>query len=389
MNQEKLYFVWAQQALGYGSEKLRSVIDVFSSVRDFYQASDNEIIHSGIFTKRQIENIKKTSLEKAENILLNCEKLGIDIVTFLDEDYPKVLREIYNPPVVLYTKGKKLALNNNLAICVVGSRNATDYGCDVTFDFAYQLAKNGITIISGGARGIDTIALKAALKAGNTDVICVCATGLDVCYPKENEDLYKLLQENGSMVSEFPPGIKALPRYFPIRNRIMSGMSNGILVVEASLKSGAIITTSLALEQGRDVFAVPGSIRSEYSAGTNLLIKDGAIPATEVSDILQVYGVNSNGQENDEESLLNNKKSFENVLDKKQTLKDSKNTLKELPENISENAKRLYNELTETPKDISELAENLEMNIISAQTAAMELLILGTIKDNAGLGYSK
>ncbi len=383
MNENKLYFIWLQKALGYASEKLPAVISTFGSAEAFYKATYEQRAKTGVFTAKQLDNISSTKLHDAQQILDSCEKLNIDVICFEDENYPAQLKEIYNPPAVIYTKGKTLKLAGKKLLSVVGSRNATNYGYDIAFRFAHELSKSGLSIVSGGANGIDTMSLKGALNAQKTDVICVVATGLDICYPKANDALYEMIEKHGTMVSEFPPGVKALPAYFPIRNRIISGISKAVLIVEAAKKSGAIITANLALEQGREVFAVPGSINSQSSKGTNMLIKDGATPATDIDDILEVYSLESSREKfimrnderlNFEEIYLNKdemlKKEFKIQKKFKETMVE-KTSLK----NLSDNAKKLYDILTSEAVPIDELAKKTQMDIINAQTAAMELLL--------------
>ena len=206
---------------------------------------------------------------------------GIEIKTIkiTDEKYPKLLKEIYDPPKCLYTIGN-IEIFNNLSIAIVGCRDATDYGRKATKYFAYNLAKENVTIISGLAKGIDSFAHIGTLQAkGKT--IAVVGNGLDIIYPKENEQLAKeIIKNGGAIISEYPIGTQPKKEHFPARNRIISGLSTGVIVVEAKEKSGALITADFAVEQGRNVYAVPGNINSLNSVGTNNLIKDGAIPVT-------------------------------------------------------------------------------------------------------------
>lgn len=203
------------------------------------------------------------------------KKNNIDIISIEDKQYPNILKEIYDPPICLYIRGNKEILNNK-SISIVGCRKATDYGRKVARDFAYNLSKQDINIISGLAIGIDSEAHLGAVEA-NKKTVAILGNGLDTVYPKENIILsQKILDSGGAIISEYPLGTKPKKENFPARNRIISGMSNGLLVIEAKEKSGTLITVDFALEQGRDVFVVPGNIVSENSAGTNDLIKQGA-----------------------------------------------------------------------------------------------------------------
>lgn len=203
------------------------------------------------------------------------KKNNIDIISIEEKQYPNILKEIYDPPICLYIRGNKEILNNK-SISIVGCRKATDYGRKVARDFAYNISKQDINIISGLAIGIDSEAHLGAVEA-NKKTIAVLGNGLDTIYPKENINLsQKILDSGGTIISEYPLGTKPKKENFPARNRIISGMSSGLLVVEAKEKSGTLITVDFALEQGRDVFVIPGNIVSENSVGTNDLIKQGA-----------------------------------------------------------------------------------------------------------------
>ena len=215
------------------------------------------------------------------NIKLNINK--IKRVKLGDINYPEKLMHIYGKPQELYVLGNEKLLNEK-SIAIVGCRNASEYGMKNAYKFAYELAKKGICIVSGFARGIDTYSHKGAIGAkGNT--IAVLGCGLDVVYPPENYELYKhILINNGAIITEYPLGSKPEKYHFPARNRIISGLSDGVLVVEAKKRSGTLITVEHALEQGKNVYAIPGNITSDNSYGTNELIKEGAIPVTRIED---------------------------------------------------------------------------------------------------------
>lgn len=210
----------------------------------------------------------------------------IKIIPIENSKYPKLLRQIYDPPKVLYVKGNAEILNDT-SVAIIGCREASEYGINCSEYFSYNLAKAGINIVSGLARGIDSFAHIGALKAkGKT--IAVVACGLDIVYPKENIILEEqIIKNDGAIISEYPLNTKPERHHFPSRNRIISGISKGVIVVEAKEKSGSLITVDFAVEQGKEVFAVPGNINSRNSIGTNELIKDGGIPVCNYKDILQ------------------------------------------------------------------------------------------------------
>jgi DNA processing protein len=272
-----------------GPVRVRALLDRFGTPETILHASRGELMRVDGVGEEVARNITswrdKIDLD-AE--LARIEKASISIVTRDDAIYPKNLREIYDPPLVLYVKGT-LKENERMAIGVVGSRRTTLYGQEMSRKLAFQLARLGIAVISGLARGIDTEAHKGALQAkGRTVAVIGC--GIDSVYPPENAKLAEqVVATGGAIVTEFPFGVKPDRQNFPMRNRIISGWSLGVLVVEANLKSGALITAKQAYEHGREVFAVPGRADSILSRGTNKLIKDGAKLTEDVEDILSEF----------------------------------------------------------------------------------------------------
>lgn len=225
-------------------------------------------------------------LNKANDEMERLEALGMNVMTLRDENYPPLLREIYDPPIVLYIRGDLEQAGRLPCIAVVGSRRASTYGVNAAQSLARDIAGSGLTIISGLARGIDAAAHRGALEAGGYTV-AVVGTGLDITYPKEHRKLQDEIAERGAVISEFPLGTPPLPQNFPYRNRILSGLSLGVLIVEAAEHSGSLITARMAYEQGREVFAVPGNITSQNSFGPNYLIKDGAKLVQQWRDVIE------------------------------------------------------------------------------------------------------
>lgn len=282
------YWIWLQQSLGYGSHKINVIRRFYSSIVDFYNAGKHDWERCGCFTKRELEKLYENTLDETEEIIDRCELLGYNILTPDSEDYPIQLKEIYDPPAVLYVNGELPPMGNTLSIGVVGTREATPSGKKLAYSISFDLAKAGVNIISGGALGIDSSAHKGALDAGGKTV-CVLGCGLNYNYLMSNAGLRADIAENGAVISEYPPNLAPYRNSFPKRNRIISALSQGILVVEAGKNSGALITAANAAEQNRDVFAVPGNPSSFLSAGTNELIKQGATPVTNAYDILGEY----------------------------------------------------------------------------------------------------
>ena len=235
-----------------------------------------------------LRRLKNKNLKRAENVLKATTDAGAEVVTYEDIRYPDLLRSIHNPPLVLYVKGEIMNWDRILGIGVVGTRKCTEYGIKATNMIAGDLAACGVTVIAGMARGIDSVAHSAALSAENK-TIAVLGNGLDVVYPPENKELMEQIAENGTLITEYPPGTDSYGKNFPWRNRIISGLSRGILVTEAPKKSGALITADYALEQGKDIFAVPGSIFKKESEGTNKLLASGAKAVISAKDILDEY----------------------------------------------------------------------------------------------------
>jgi len=272
---------------GIGSRRFYSLIERFQNPRNVWESSNTEIFRmSGVIGRKAAENIiqykENGLLETARKILCSPE---LSVYVLEDAEYPSQLKSIYDPPPVLYCKGQ-LPKPDQALISIVGSRRASRYGLQMAEKIAYDLALAGVGIVSGLARGIDTAAHRGALKA-NGYTLGVLGSGVDVVYPPENKGLVQQMQEQGAVISEYPLGTYPLAGNFPARNRIISGLSQGVLVIEAGSRSGALITVDFALEQGRDVFALPGNINSPFSQGTNQLLKEGAKLVTSAEDILE------------------------------------------------------------------------------------------------------
>jgi DNA processing protein len=272
-----------------GNARIRSLLDYLGDPEQVWSASCNQLsIVPGIGRNLAVhisDSCRKIPLEKEWEKL---HKFGINLVGIIDDDYPDSLRHIYNPPVILYYKGN-LSLQDRSSIAIVGSRKASYQGIRSTEQITRGLVSAGFSVVSGLARGIDTAAHRAAVESGGRTV-AVLGSGLNVIYPRENRMLAEKIQDAGMIISEYPLDTPPHAGNFPQRNRIISGLSLGVLVVEAGEKSGALITADFALEQGRDVFALPGNINSNVSKGSNNLIKQGAKLVTEVNDILEEYG---------------------------------------------------------------------------------------------------
>ncbi len=282
------YWLWLTVGRNLSAMKLFSVIEYFGTPENAWLASEDDFASVNLLTEQDRSLFMDKSFGKAETVEAICAQKGIEILTFGDAKYPDRLRNIPAPPLVLYIRGTLPAIDDIPAVAVVGTRKASPYGIGVTNKICYELAKLGMTVISGLADGIDGAAHSAALKAGGL-TLGVIGCGADVVYPAKNEWLYKELAEKGAIISEYPPGTPPEGMNFPVRNRIMSGLALGVLVVEAPRRSGALITASCALEQNRDVFAIPGPLGAINSEGCNELIRDGAGLVTCAQDLVSEY----------------------------------------------------------------------------------------------------
>ena len=272
-------------APGVGNATIRDLVQYYGSAQKVFTLTKPELMSCGLSeaVAAKIFEFDRDKFLKSEYNLI--QQNGVEVITRKDPDYPELLKEIPDVPAVLYIKGNRAFLKNT-AIAMVGSRQASVYGLSVAEKFARQLAEYGITIISGLARGIDTASHRGCLLGGGTTV-AVVGCGLAQIYPPENKGMFEQIVEKGVIISEFPMQMPPLAQNFPRRNRIISGLSLGVIVVEAALKSGALVTASMALEQGREVFAIPGSIDRPNAQGVNALIKQGAKLTSSVADILE------------------------------------------------------------------------------------------------------
>jgi len=331
--------------------KLDEPKDVFSLKAKELKTIFGENIGEKVFSKRN-------SSEFLTELKL-IEKEKIDILAILDREYPSLLTEIYDPPLLLYLKGRKECLSKK-CLAIVGSRRASFYGLSSAEKFAYSLAYLGLVVVSGLARGIDTSAHKGALSAGG-ETVGVLGSGLLNIYPKENTSLASQIIERGCLISEFPLTKPPFRENFPRRNRVISGLSLGVLVVEATQRSGALITANFALEQGREIFALPGSYNSPQSKGVHSLIKQGAKLVDCVEDILEELNIELGSSH--------------------QSLKTSLN--------LSEKENRVFNLIDKGVKDIETLSQQSQLERSSLYQVLLSLTIKGLIKELPGKVYMK
>lgn len=361
---KKIYSIWFH-CLGISNQVKFKLYDRFKSFEDIFKLSSMAYQALGL-NDMQIEKIitSKWHIEDLKHQLMQMYEQGIQVIDITEEFYPKSLRDIDSPPVVLFARGN-IATLNKPSIAIVGARKCSEYGFTIAKKLGKELAQRGIVIVSGMALGIDEAAHRGALETGET--VAVLGTGVNVCYPKQNYELYKKIPIKGCMLSEYLPQTKVMPFQFPQRNRIISGMSIGTILVEAAERSGSLITADLALEQNKLVFAVPGNVSSKLSMGTNYLIQQGAklvIDTTDILDELPEYI-------------------------KKELDKDYKNLTKVDCNLLDKVEIMVYDCLSWQPKARNELITNASLSNETINTILLKLEIKGLIQRLPGNRYMR
>ena len=380
---EKLHWLWLSSLKGFGSVTMLKYLRAFNNVTELYDASPRDLERIEGATKAEIKALGNKSLKKAEEIAEECRMREVRILPIDDPDYPTWLRTIYDPPCVLYVRGELPDLNRRVGLAVVGTRRASKYGLDCASSFAAELAEAGAVVISGLAEGIDSAAVSAAIKAHGT-VIGVLGTGVDRAFPTWNAPLHRETAQNGALVSEYPPGTPSTRGSFPARNRIIAGLSRGVLVVEAPMKSGSLITAARALEEGRDVFAIPGRIDDPNFRGSNALLRDGAVIALEPDDVINYVNASLPAElalksrkkplEESSEPDPGRQKASKKEVDKPESLEYI--DLKEKLGAFSDSESRVLTALNAGRKSAAELSEELKMQMQDV-LAALTMLEIG------------
>ena len=361
-----------------------------------YESGKKAWLESGLFSEKTLEKLVSSSPSETYHVIKACKDIGWHIVTYEDECYPALLRQIKNYPLVLYVYGDKEVLKTQFAIGIVGTRNATEYGSQAAMNLSYNLASAGAVIVSGGALGIDSCAHEGAIKAGGK-TIAVLGNGLGSSYLRQNENLRDSIAQNGAVITELLPFTDPSRTTFPVRNRLISGISRGLLVVEAGEKSGSLITAGYAAEQGRDIFAVAGSIFSNGYNGTNNLIRDGAKSVFSANDILEVYAerfsryinINTTAErlaETEKQVYEKPAEIKEKKIEKKEETKNA--VLPEIPDFLSDNAKKLVQFISEEEKTADKLSDDSGMSISDVLSALTELEMFSVIEMHSGKRYT-
>ncbi len=365
MAEDLLYWLALSLTPGVGSVLFKRLLDPFKNPEAVFKASLKDLVEVEGVGERIAKEIQKGPCEeKAKRELVLLEEAGGKILTFQDPLYPGRLKEIYDPPPLLYLKGE-LKERDDLALSIVGSRRTTPYGRWITEKMSQEIARQGVTIVSGMARGIDSVAHLGAISGGGR-TLAVLGCGIDVVYPPENRSLYRQIIEHGAVLSEFPMGSPPEGIHFPRRNRIISGLSIGVVVVQASDESGSLITADYALEQGREVFAIPGNVGADGSRGTNRLIKEGAKLVESSEDIL-------------EEILPQWKREKEEGLSRAPSPE----------EDLSKEEKIICGVLADSPVHIDEIIRESQLDPGSVSSLLMNLELRGFVTQWPGKCFTK
>ncbi|MFC1492579.1 DNA-processing protein DprA [candidate division KSB1 bacterium] len=355
-----------------GPARIRNLISAFGSIGDIQSSTTKDLCRldgfDEILSKKVLNGIRqnlkdKSYSEKIEKQIDLAEKYKSEILTILDSTYPENLKSIYDAPVVLYIRGS-IQTEDEFSIAVVGSRNVSEYGTLTAERIASDLAVKGITVVSGMATGIDSYAHWGCLRSGGR-TIAVLGNGLDYVYPSANKKLYDEIVENGAVISEYPFGTKPLKDNFPGRNRIISGLSLGTLIVEASKRSGALITAKYALEQNKEVFAIPGNVSSSRSEGTNMLIRDCAAKLVLTADDILTE--------------------LEPKLSKLNFIRQERDS--SLNINISESEKRVYHLIEDEPTTVDAMVQKSGLSLTVILTDLLTLELKGHVKKLPGNKY--
>lgn len=353
----RMYWVGFNMVKGIGAVRFKALLEVFGTAEAAWNASPEALLETGL-SRKIVESFQRVHKGVSlEQIWERIQSLEVQVLTWDDDGYPRHLKEIDQPPPVLYIRGSLLP-EDEWAVAIVGTRRVTAYGRQVAEEVATTLAHNAVTIVSGLARGVDSIAHQAAINAGGR-TLAVLGNGIDLVYPPENRRLASQIMERGALVSDYALGTPPDGINFPPRNRIISGLSLAAIIVEAGMTSGALITASFAAEQGRDVFAVPGNINAPQSQGTNRLIRDGAQPLLNPQDVLEALNL----------TMVIEHRSIRVAL----------------PSDPVES--RLYKLLSQEPMHVDEIRSqtNMPIEAVSATLAMMELK--GMVRQVGGMNY--
>ena len=379
-----LYWVWFAQLDKLNMVQKHQLLERYPDPEELYHNSGK----LADIPEPILEVLENKDLTGAQSLIRECAGKGIGILTYSDETYPARLRNTVDAPLLLYYKGVLPDWNRQPVIGVVGTRKATPYGSEMAIRFGRQISHCGGLVISGGADGIDTAAMQGALESGKPTV-AVLGCGVDVIYPRKNKELFSKVTETGCLISEYPPETGPMAWHFPARNRIISGISNGILVVEAPEKSGALITANYALEQGREVYAVPGNIDVPNCAGSNSLLQDGAIPVFSGWDVVKEYAHQwpSSVEKRPDIRVAQRAEPISSYLeaDKKSIDNQATSTYSVLnSKDLSETEQTILAALERTPQPLDEVIAKLDISAGTVKMTLTKLSVKGIVVMHPG-----
>lgn len=377
--EHELYWLWLTSKFNGANARVTALVEFFGGIEEVYASKH---FHNMGFTDKEKALLLDKDLSAAEKICEKLARIGGKILVFDSENYPKILKQTHNPPPVLYLKGKVPSLDDVLTLGVVGTREPSNYGAFVTKRMCQSLARQGVVTIGGMARGIDAIGAWATIEEGGI-AVGVIASGIDIAYPAENAELYQAITERGCILTEFPPGTPPIKRHFPMRNRIIAGLSRGVLVTDAPQKSGALITARLAMEEGRDVFAIPRNISDIKYSGTNILIQQGAKLVMHPNDILSEYPYVRRIEIG--ERVVREEKREEKPTPKKQ---EKKADISTLLDKLNENEKAIALQLKDKNMQIDEIARELSVPVGAINTRLIMLEMKGIVEKLPGSMYA-
>lgn len=411
MAQEK-HWIWLSECLRGSNGKVDDILSRFEDAEEFYLSGVKGYSSVPSLTETDIKRLDTVSLDWCDQLCRRTRRLGVHVIPYGSESYPKRLINIYNPPMVLYAAGDLSGLDEAVVVAVVGTRNASEYGISCAYSVSFDLARAGAVVVSGLAYGIDTAAMEGAL-AGGGRVIGFLSCGINVNYPAKNAPLKtKIVSSGGAIVTEYSLGMTALPEHFQVRNRLISGVSLGVFAVEAPKKSGVQLTVNCAVDQGKDVFTIPNNIYEKAAEGTNELLKEGVTAVTCAQDILKEYE-NLYPEQIQLDRIQKNKGFFgklrglvggsadkKRVQDtKKRPVSKLKKEIEKQPEptgiiepdikTLTEEEARVYRALSEEPIHLEELAASLMLKSHQVLAILTTLEIAGYIKVYNGKRYSK
>ncbi len=377
------YAVWLQAVLLEGSNKVLSVLERFETAKRVYETDFNILRASGLFSPKELERIKTVKLSFAEKVISQCESNGIGLISIFDTAFPECLRNIPNPPIVLYIKGSLPQFDNEPAVCIVGPRKVSEFGEKAAYSLSARLSKAGVIIVSGCALGSDSAAHIGALKNGGLTVGVLPCGHLNG-YLAQNKDLRSKIAENCCLISEYSPEKSVNPSSFKVRNRLMAAMAQSTVVIEAASRSGALITAHYACDYGKELFVIPGNPTYSHYKGSNALLREGAKPLLDASDIFNEY-LPWFADKIDLEKAF---RKTERKEKSKSEAESSKKELKNLPSGLSKEAKMLYNQLNRQKFSADDLL-GFGLSDDELLSALTELEMEHLIRASAGGIYEK